>query len=97
MSRRRSKKVRIQCTKSQPLDGCFYLEHILTFNIDIFQTTLEASATQLSQELEEAMSDLPIYRVSDLSTGVENVACHGMELSTDQQATLFDCNGAIPF
>ena len=93
------KEVGIQCTKIRPPDGCFHPERILAYDIDthLSQTTLEASATQLSQELEEAMSDLPIHRVSDSSAGVEMVDCHGVEWSTDQQATLLDCNGAVPF
>ena len=71
----------------------------MAYDIDTYlsQTTLGASAAQLNQELEEAMSDLPIHRVSDSSAGVETVDCHGVEWSTDQQATLLNCNGGVPF
>ena len=88
------KEVDIQCTKICPPDSCFHLEFILAYDIDthLSETTLEDSATQLSQELEEAMSDFPIHRWSDLSAGVKTADCQGVEWSTDQQLTLLDCN-----
>ena len=80
-------------------DRFSYPEHILTYDIEthLSQTTLEASTTQLSQELEKAMSNLPIHRASDLSAGFEMVNCHSVEWSTDHQSTFLYCNGLVPF
>ena len=101
------KEVGIQATKIRPPEGCSYPENIIPLDV---QAHLESTAptitpAQLSQELDEALSTLPLptappnpRRVSEQPTpdGTE-LTLHGVTWDYDRDADNIDCNVPSPY
>eukprot|EP00977_Amphora_coffeiformis_P021178 scaffold8943_cov213-Amphora_coffeaeformis.AAC.4 len=97
--------------KTRPPAGTYLPKNILALDVTSILNgdTQNATATQLSQELDDALSTLPIDvpppRVSFASVGDEpsvesddetvdpTLNCHGIQWAKDDDAVIIDCNG----
>jgi len=107
------KEVGIQATKIRPPDGCIYPDNIIPLDVQALLDTSAPvpTATQLSQELDEALSALPIPLPGDIPTAPPNprrvsepldeispiITQHGVDWAYDLDADNIDCNGPTPF
>ena len=106
------KEVGIQATKIRPPDGCVYPDNIIPIDVQaLLDTTAPCpTPTQLSQELDEALSSLPLpdegipnvppncRRVSDPPPTLQpNIIQHGVTWAYNEDSDNIDCNGPTPF
>lgn len=106
------KEVGIQATKIRPPVGSFYPENIAPLNVEALLAADDPmgapTPTQLSQELDEALSSLPMPLPNDpgQNTNPRRVSeppapsaleCHGVTWAYDKDADNLDCNGPTPY